>query len=413
VFKSLSMPRPVFIICLDYLLTHLGYFTLIPVLALVLTSSSGFSLAEVAVATFIFTISFRSGKFFTGPILDGVPPKITIICGVFLSGISFIVIGFIESFLAINIFLIMVGIGISANGLAAKSSISYLGNNDGKSLRYFSNINIFVNIAASVGPLIGTLLLGTKFERYIFQLSGLFYILAGFLVWSLLSKSDLQETRVRTVKFWTSYKEIITDKPYVKFLLFNSFGWFFYSQLFMTLPYFVAKTYQLENRLGILYTLNALMVIFLQLFITSIVEKYFPEGKENLRLLTAFLFFGASFIVAGVFHSFTMLFVMIILFTIAEMIFTPSVDATVSKLCKPEFRVTYFSILGISTALGEGLGSFVGLRLVDIFLQYDVPNLFWMILASFAILTAFLSPLINRGKKLKPMAIKEDRRNLS
>ncbi|NOJ73793.1 MFS transporter [Paenibacillus alvei] len=399
-YKVLKMPRSVFVICLDYLLTHLGYFMLIPVLALLLTKTLGYSLEEVALATFIFTLSFRSGKFFTGPILDGLPPKTTIILGVFLAGFSFMVIGFVDSFIVLNLCLILVGLGISANGLAAKASISFLGSKDGNNLIYFSNINIFVNIAASVGPLIGTALLGTSLEQYIFQMTGAFYILAGITVLLLLRNTDIAGTRVRSVNFWASYKEVLMDRRYIKFLFFNAFGWFFYSQLFMTLPYFVSHTYQLENRLGVLYTLNALMVIFLQLVITSLVEKYLPEGKENYRLLTAYLLFGISFLVAGVFPSFLMLFVTIILFTVAEMIFTPSVDTMVSTLCKPELRITYFSILGLSTALGEGLGSFIGLRLVDLFVQFGAPHWFWITMAMMAGVSSLLLGMVVRKKPL-------------
>jgi MFS transporter, DHA1 family, multidrug resistance protein len=390
------MPRPVFVICLDYLFTHLGYFMLIPVLALILTNSLGFSLKEVSLATFIFTLSYRSGKFFTGPLLDGLNPKITVVMGVLLAGFSFIMIGFTKSFLILVFCLILVGLGISANGLAAKSSISYIGSKDGKSLTYFSNINVFVNIAAAIGPLLGTYLLGTDLERFIFQITGTFYILAGVVVMVLLKSTDFSESRIRSLSYWDSYKEVLTDFRFLKFLVFNAIGWFFYAQLFMSLPYFVKNQYHMEEKMGMLFTLNAVLVISLQMVITSLVEKYLPGRKEVYRLLVSFLLFSIAFGIAGFFQSFYVLFMVIVVFTLAEMVFTPSVDTIVSNICKKDLRTTYFSILGLSTALGEGFGNFVGLRLVDFFLKLGVAEWFWISISLFALSASFFLIIVNR-----------------
>ena len=274
--------------------------------------------------------------------------------------------------------------GISINGLAAKSFVSYIGSKDGNTLMYYSNINIFVNIAATLGPLLGTYLLSEKMSSYVFQISGIFFILSGIIVLLFLNITEQCELPNKSINFWNGYKSVLLNYDYLKFLFFNMFGWFFYAQLFASLPYFVNTYYGVEKKLGMLYTLNALMIIFLQLIVSSLIRRYIPDGKENYRLLLVFTLFSVSFLSAGIFNSFYGLFITIIVFTFAEMIFTPLVDTLVSKYVDSNLRTTYFSILGLFTAIGEGSGNYFGLRLLGFWGNLNHHMYFWLTLAALA-----------------------------
>ena len=185
--KILKLPYLVFVICIDNLIVYFGYFAILPILAILLTQQQ-YSIDQVALASLVFIVALRSGRFFLGPFLDGVHPRPIMISGLLLAGISFMLIGFVSSYWMLLCCLCLIGLGQSANGLAGKSYISAMGAKDGNSLQYFSGLNVFVNIAAVFGPLFGTYMLTSGYQTYVFQIIGSFYLFTALVVLLLLRK---------------------------------------------------------------------------------------------------------------------------------------------------------------------------------------------------------------------------------
>lgn len=383
--KILKLPYLVFVICIDNLIVYFGYFAILPILAILLTQQQ-YSIDQVALASLVFIVALRSGRFFLGPFLDGVHPRPIMISGLLLAGISFMLIGFVNSYWMLLCCLCLIGLGQSANGLAGKSYISAMGAKDGNSLQYFSGLNVFVNIAAVFGPLFGTYMLTSGYQTYVFQIIGSFYLFTALVVLLLLRKFKMTESTPSSsgFSFFKRYKSVLSNRKYVRFLFFNIVGWFCYAQLFMALPYYISMRYGTSDKMGLLYSLNAILVITLQMFVSSLIKKYLPAGRENSLLLFSYLLFALSFVSVTVHSSFYILFGTVFLFTLAEMIFTPSVDTIVSNLANPEQRITYFSFLGLSTAVGEGLGSFVGIRLLHYWQSVGHFEYFWLTIAIIA-----------------------------
>ena len=100
-----------------------------------------------------------------------------------------------------------------------------------------SSLNVFANISAAIGPLLGTYLLTNGYKEHVFQITGTFYICAALIVLLLFRKVDLPKSQSSGIHFFKSYKSVLANRKYVQFLLFNSVGWFCYSQLFMALPF--------------------------------------------------------------------------------------------------------------------------------------------------------------------------------
>jgi len=347
----------------------------------VLTTVKGFSLPEVATAMFTLSLAFRSGHFFTGPFVDSTNVKTCLVIGVFLTGLSFWTMAYVNTLPLLIACIILAGCGHSTNALASKSFVSNFGGKDGNSLIYFSTINVFVNAAAAVGSLLGSYLLASKLTSHIFQIVAAFYVVAGVIVLLMLQQAKNFERSLKRVEFWNGYRKVLSDQGYLKFLSFNFVGWFCYTQMFTALPYFASIRYGMDDKLGLLYMLNALMIILLQLPVSVYMNKLLPQGKETHQFFFAYLLFSLAFLIAGVYQSFIVLFLIIILFTLAEMLFTPLVDTMVCNYTKAGLNTTYFSVLGISKALGEGFGSYFGLRLLGFWVQRNQYSWFWLSLA--------------------------------
>ena len=61
--KSMRMPYSVFVICMDYLFVYLGYYAILPILAILLTQKQ-YTVDQVALAASVFMVALKSGRFF-------------------------------------------------------------------------------------------------------------------------------------------------------------------------------------------------------------------------------------------------------------------------------------------------------------------------------------------------------------
>jgi MFS family permease len=220
------------------------------------------------------------------------------------------------------------------------------------SLRYTA-----INIGASVGPLLGAYLANTS-ARLSFLITGSTYLVYGIaLLWFMkklvISKAESDK---KVVSFADAFNVIKTDKA-LRYLLFGiiliNIG---YVQMDSNFPQFLAKT--LENGVvifSVLLTLNAVMVVVLQMPISHLAEKF---------SLMQVMVVGAIFISAGLIgFSFVTGWITAIisgvLFTIGEILIFPSNNMMMDNLAPEHLRGTYFGA-GQFRKIGNFLGPIIG-----------------------------------------------------
>lgn len=150
--------------------------------------------------------------------------------------------------------------------------------------------------------------------------------------------------------------------------------------------------------------LNGILVVLLQIPIGRLMDTTLSGKREGYRLMLAFILFGVSFSMNAIVDSIGGYYVFVAIFTIAEMLFIPTIDAFVSTAANPDLRITYFSVIGLSTALGEGVGVYTGLQLIYIWSLYGKLSYFWLSLALLSGLALLLYVMLNRS----PVHIKEE-----
>jgi hypothetical protein len=190
--------------------------------------------------------------------------------------------------------------------------------------------------------------------------------------------SEEDEPKKQEIRLWSKYKDVLSDRKYLRTLPFIFFGWFCYTQLYSVLPYFVSTYYHMADKLGLLFTLNALLIIILQLFLSASAKKFVSQSNEHYLFLFSYILYGAAFLCAGLYLSFGGIVVVVVLLTLAEMFFTPSADTLVSTYAKPGLQSTYFSTSGVARAVGEGAGSYFGLSWLGFWLQRSQVGNFWL-----------------------------------
>ncbi len=264
------------------------------------------------------------------------------------------------------------------------------------SLRYTA-----INIGASVGPLLGAYLANSS-AKLSFAITGSTYLLYGIVLYMLMKKLVIskEETNKKVVSFIAAFSIIKLDKA-LRYLIIGSIliniG---YVQMDSNLPQVLEGT--LENGVAVfsvLLTINAVMVVFLQLPISHLAGRFsLLQAMAAGSVFTAAGLIGFSFINGWVIAILAM-----ILLTIGEILIFPSNSMMMDELAPEHMRGTYFGA-GQFRKIGNFLGPIMGGYLLS---HFQGQIMFWVIailsLGSIIFFIAgnktYLSTRVNRTEK--------------
>ncbi|MFC4798618.1 MDR family MFS transporter [Neobacillus sp. GCM10023253] len=220
------------------------------------------------------------------------------------------------------------------------------------SLRYTA-----INIGASVGPLLGAYFANTS-AKVSFAITGSTYLLYAIVLLWLMNKLVISNEAAakKVVSAADAFKIIKTDKA-LRYLLVGiiliNMG---YSQIDSNLPQYLEKS--VENGVlifSVLLTINAVMVVFLQMPISHIAEK--------LSLMQGMVF-GAIFMTAGLIgfsfiNGWVTAIIAMVLLTVGEILIFPANSMMMDKLAPEHLRGTYFGA-GQFRKIGHFFGPILG-----------------------------------------------------
>ncbi len=382
----------VYQIMTHYLITNLGYFGLLSTLVVIL-NTNGFESTQIAILVMAFTLSAKTAKIPLAYWVDKHLATVSVLLGCLIAGCGFVGVSFSKTMNLTLFSLIIAGIGISINALASKQLAATVSDNFRNRVRLFSIINIGVNISSAIAAPLALYFVSYKYDIYIIRVVAMIYIIAGIVTYINFSKFQPKDASPNTFSL-AIYLNMLRIAKFRYFLLINFFGWILYGQLFNVLALYVSETLLLPKRLGWLYTLNALLVIFLQLWITRLTRRWQDE-KTIFIIFLSYITFSIAFVLIYLINGYFGAIIFIVVFTLAEMMFVPNIDVLLLDIIGKENRAIGYSILSISTAIGEACGGGLGVVAYKYFIVHGYRNEFWLIVAFFAFCFALLTLIIS------------------
>jgi MFS family permease len=166
------------------------------------------------------------------------------------------------------------------------------------------------------------------------------------------------------------YFKVAKDSVYMVFILASMFMVLAYQQMNTTLPVFLRDVHGLpDSGYGLLLSLNASMVVFLQFWITRRIKKFAP-----MKLMAwGMVIYAVGFTMYGFVTSFWLFIVAMVIITTAEMLVSPTGQAVVAKLSPEDMRGRYMAIMGFSWTLPSAIGPLLAGLVMD---NYN-PNWVW------------------------------------
>ncbi|MFP5113166.1 MDR family MFS transporter [Bacillaceae bacterium C204] len=236
------------------------------------------------------------------------------------------------------------------------------------SLRYTA-----MNIGASVGPLVGAYLASTS-AKLSFAITGTTYLLYSFVLVILLKKFVLPQAghSKRVVSFGDAFTILRTDKA-LRYLIIGiilvNMG---YVQIDSNLPQILEGN--VENGIIIfstLITINAVMVVFLQMPISHVAEKF----RLMQVMVVGTVFMAAGLVAFSFVTGWTTAILAIVLLTIGEILIFPSNSMMIDQLAPEHLRGTYFGAAQFRK-IGNFLGPLIGGYLLS---QFQGQIMFWIL----------------------------------
>nr|WP_228511940.1 MFS transporter [Clavibacter sp. VKM Ac-2872] len=371
----------------------LAYFGLMAVLVLSLTDA-GMRPDLVALCSVVFTVSSKVSKIPISFVLDRIPPNWAMLVGCLVAGASIAALPRGDGFLSTAVLTATAGLGVSVNGLASKQAAADASDGIRSRSLLFSVVNISINVASAIASPVAILVLSSSGQETVFLMLGLLYALSGVL--GGISLRVPARGQCRTSVWWHPYRDVFRIERLWPLLLVSAFGWFFYAQLFGSLPVILHQHFD-PSALGLLIAVNAVTIIALQLPVSFALRRVFGE-RPAVWILVGLVLFGVAFGIAAVVPSLPGLLAMVLVFSLAEASFVPAVDVAIAGRVDSALRATAYAVLSLSTAAGEALGSAAGITMAARLGTDGEGSAFWGAASATAFLAVLVGGLASRSR---------------
>ncbi|MCM3163855.1 MFS transporter [Metabacillus litoralis] len=365
-WKQLKDVSPVTLnILIGTLFGRLATSMCIPFLAIYLTQEKHVSPSTTGAIIAISSLVGIASSFYGGYLSDLWGRKRVLLISVFAWGLVFVGFAFTHSILGFFMMNALNGLCRSVFEPTSRAMLSDLTVEKNRlvifNLRYTA-----INVGVTFGPLIG-LKLGAAASTTPFIFAGITYFLYGMvLLYTLRKYNDkVNITNNNLVQLKDAVQIVRKDHIFLYSLVGLVLCITGYSQFSSTLPQYFSSSELFKNGAELfsyLLTLNAITVIVLQFPLIKIGKKYSPLVSimiGNVVICLGLLGFAYS-------QELPLLIMMMIIFTIGEILMFSMTDLLIDQLAKPDLKGTYFGAMGF-TQLGNVIGPWIGGILLEQF----------------------------------------------
>lgn len=227
-----------------------------------------------------------------------------------------------------------------------------------KRFRVFSLRYTAINVGVAVGPIAGAVLAKTSVALP-FLVTGVIYLLYVISLQGLLNKFGIQKIegqKKEYVTFSRAFSVLVNDKAFRFYIIAGMLGAVGYSQMSSTLAKYAEMTVASGTELfAILMSINAIVVVVMQLPLTAWAEKKTP--------LTAIVVGNVLYAIGDVgyafAHSWTLFMIAMVFFTFGEILTFTSGDVLIDRMAPEGMRGSYYGAKSFSN-IGQFIGPWMG-----------------------------------------------------
>ena len=365
-------PRAFWIYNIIVFIDRLGGFMLYPFFALYLTQKYDIGMSTVGLVFAIFSITGMVGSALGGAIADRMGRKTVIIASLLLSSLSALGMGFAPTLAIFVAVVVLVGTLSSVGGPAHEAVVADLLPQE-KRAEGYGIIRVVFNVAVIIAPPIAGLLI-TRSYMTLFIVDAVISVISAGVVLFFLPETKpqaLPHVKPETMKqTFAGYKRVFKDTPFLAFIGVTVMMTLVYLNMNSTLGVFLRDERGLpEVKYALLLSMNAIIVVFFQFWVTRRLQNY----KPFLMMAAGSLLYAIGFAMYGFIPSFALFIVAMIIITIGEMVVSPFQQSLVASFAPEDMRGRYMAVSGLSWSISFTVGPY----LAGLILESANPSLLW------------------------------------
>lgn len=358
-------PPQFWLMLLGLIISTTGTTMVWPFLTIFASERLSLPMAAVTSLMSINSLSGLTASILAGSLVDRFGRKSVMAVGLFGTALAYF--GYIYAGSYWHFAILMIGSGLF-NPLYRLGSDAILADmlNPADRVQGYSIFRMARNIGVALGPILGGIVLSSNYNI------GFMGAAATLIFYGLITLFFLRETLVRDPNAKPEtlrqqihvYRQALNNKPFAHMV-----GAFTLMEICAALMWVLLAVY-LKQNFGVaessfswIPTTNALMVVFLQVFITRAMKPY----RDTQVMPVGVLFYMAAMLIVGVSNQFWGFWFAMVVMTIGELITAPTATTFVANLAPTEQRGRYLGMFGLTWHVAMAIGPFAAGILTDAF----------------------------------------------
>ncbi len=190
---------------------------------------------------------------------------------------------------------------------------------------------------------------------------------------------------------FAGYGRVFKDTPFVAFIAVTVMMTLVYMNMNSTLGVYLRDQHGLpEIRYGWLLSINAVIVVLFQFWVTRRLEKYRPM----LMMAAGSLLYAIGFAMYGFVPTFALFVIAMIVITIGEMVVSPFQQSLVASFAPEDMRGRYMAVSGLSWSISFTVGPYFA----GLILDSANPSLLWAFCGLVGMLATLGFLALNRAR---------------
>lgn len=369
-----EFPRLFWVVVGVRFIDGIGGTLLFPFFALYITQKFGVGMTQAGILLGMSSLFGLAGSMFGGALTDKFGRKQLILFGLVFSALSTLSFGFVNSFSILFPMVIVVGLLSSISHPAHEAMIADI-LPENKRQEGFGILRVVGNLSWIIGPTIGGFLANINFF-YLFVIDAIISCFVALIIYRSLPETRPQprahEKAQSFLQTIGGYHLVLRDTAFVSFIVANILMLLVYQQMYGSLSVYLRDNHGINPQgYGFLMTTSAITVVLFQFWLTRTIKHRPPF------LLMAFgtVFYMIGFFLFGIFTTYILFVLNVVVITIGEMIVVPTSQALIAGFAPEAMRGRYMAVAGLSWAIPSTIGPGAAGYVLD---NYN-PNLLWYI----------------------------------
>lgn len=380
--KLTNIPAHIKALLITQMLFNIGFFLVVPFIAVELSNNLGVSGAIVGLVLGVRTFSQQGLFFLGGGLADRFGATKVLLIGVLIRVAGFLAVGFADSVASMLLGVILIGFAAALFSPAVESLLAIGGaelerENVVTRAHVFALNESYLRLGSLTGPLLGALLIPVGFSLVSFVGAGIF---AGiFLLHLALASKWAGQTRVERTpakyeqastqtssNMIAAWGTILRNRAFMLFVLMYATSLLAYNQQYLALPVELRRATGSDHLLSWYFAAAAIFVVLLQTRVTKFAEALPPTvalgGGFALMALAFFIVAACAPLQFNGWVALVPSAAMVLIMHIGEMLAVPIAKDLIGKLNHDRNLGSAYGILnsagGVAVLLGSiGIGA--------------------------------------------------------